>query len=511
MSTPSKGRKDEEFYEVEAIVGHWDSNMGRTYEIKWKGYKKKTSEPRKNLVPNSMLLVKAYEKKHPLKKKRRIQKEANSANENEREKKEGTAKLKLKQRVSKKYKGRSLSVTRSKEKDKVRSKSRSRRSKSRSNVRNSLSKRRPKAKNKMDKKQIVEISGKEHSRSIVKKSKDIIGENTSNDNNDKLPSGKKIEKLTKKDTRRTKSRSRNDSVPAKRKSELSLRSNKNGPSTVLKKGKKSTRTSAKQVSKRETEKEYDVDILLQHRDYEHGREYLVKWRGYRKSEATWEPLRHLSCRDLVRQYEHCRGKWKMPQKQKKRLAKLEPFIEVRNNHKRRKLEYQNKQTVRRPARLIRDKNGRWSKKNKHSAGEGTDFKNGVEAIEGNSEYQKQDGQRVREKHAKNKNKKVAGIISMSGTEAEAVDDDEEGVKEATHIFGKKMKKRDARVVKVKVEITKESKRRYESEGKGAKVKNESTKKLQRKGNGQSAGAVNINEVTSPRGSKKSKSDASRMD
>jgi len=308
-----------------------------------------------------LLLVKAYEKKHPLKKKRRIQKDSKSANENEPKSKESTAKLKLKlkQRVTKKSKGLPLWGTRSKEKDKVRSKSRSRdrkrtRSKSRSNVRNSLSKR-PKAKNKMDEKQILENAGKEHSRSIV-------NENKSNDSDDKLPSGKMIEKLTKKDTRRTKSRSRNGSVPAKRKSEIPLRSNKNEPRTVLKKGKKSTRASGKQVSKVETEKEYDVDILLQHRDFEHGREYLVKWRGYRKSEATWEPLRHLSCRDLVRQYEHCRGKWKMPQKQKKRSAKWQPFIEVRNNHKRRKLEYQDDLTVKRPARLSRDKNGRWKKK-----------------------------------------------------------------------------------------------------------------------------------------------------
>jgi len=141
------------------------------------------------------------------------------------------------------------------------------------------------------------------------------------------------------------------------------------------------------------------------------------------------------------------------------------------------------------------------KKNKHSAGEGTDFEKVVESIEGHSGDQKQDGQRMRKKHAKNKNKKGAGIISMSGTEAETVDDDEEGVKEATHVFGKKMKKRDARVVKVKVEVTKESKRRYETEGKGTKVKNESTKKLERKGNGQSAGAANIKEIASPRGSK----------
>jgi hypothetical protein len=51
--------------------------------------------------------------------------------------------------------------------------------------------------------------------------------------------------------------------------------------------------------------EYLVDKLLQHRDVRGTREYQVKWRGYPKSQATWEPRKELErrCAELVAEYE----------------------------------------------------------------------------------------------------------------------------------------------------------------------------------------------------------------
>ena len=51
--------------------------------------------------------------------------------------------------------------------------------------------------------------------------------------------------------------------------------------------------------------EYLVDKLLHHRDVRGTREYRVKWRGYPKSQATWEPRGELErrCAELVAEYE----------------------------------------------------------------------------------------------------------------------------------------------------------------------------------------------------------------
>jgi hypothetical protein len=51
--------------------------------------------------------------------------------------------------------------------------------------------------------------------------------------------------------------------------------------------------------------EYLVDCLINHRRAGDQREYLVKWRGYPRSQATWEPRKGLEprCMELIVQYE----------------------------------------------------------------------------------------------------------------------------------------------------------------------------------------------------------------
>jgi hypothetical protein len=61
----------------------------------------------------------------------------------------------------------------------------------------------------------------------------------------------------------------------------------------------------------EEEREFEVEKILDHRDYEQIklREFLVKWSGYDETENTWEPeenLRH--CKERLQDY------WKRVQK-----------------------------------------------------------------------------------------------------------------------------------------------------------------------------------------------------
>jgi hypothetical protein len=52
------------------------------------------------------------------------------------------------------------------------------------------------------------------------------------------------------------------------------------------------------------EEEYEVEMILDHRGGKRCRQYLVKWRGYPVSDATWEPktsLRHAP--DILLRYE----------------------------------------------------------------------------------------------------------------------------------------------------------------------------------------------------------------
>ncbi|CAL8077363.1 unnamed protein product [Orchesella dallaii] len=52
----------------------------------------------------------------------------------------------------------------------------------------------------------------------------------------------------------------------------------------------------------EEEEEYEVDEILETRKRKGVREFLIKWNGYSKSTATWEPETNLSCESLIKQF-----------------------------------------------------------------------------------------------------------------------------------------------------------------------------------------------------------------
>jgi len=242
MSDQSEGSGSEN-YEVEGIVGHKDSKRsGRKYEIKWKGYKETTFEPRENLVPNAEKLVTDYDKQHPIGKK---------------------------------------SIRKEKPKHK-------RESKSRKSKRN--------------------------------KTLDSESDDEATDSNieNEMPNVKANQK--KSSSKRVKSKMGGSKSPSKRvKVSKSSKVKKRGRSRIS-------------VVKSSSDEEYDVDILLDHRDEVARRMYLVKWEGYPMSEATWEPSSNLSCKQLVRQYEHIKGKWKRPGKRPRGADEKKPTKRVRTSN-----------------------------------------------------------------------------------------------------------------------------------------------------------------------------------
>lgn len=45
---------------------------------------------------------------------------------------------------------------------------------------------------------------------------------------------------------------------------------------------------------------FQVEEILEERTGASGsKEFLVKWKGYKKADSTWEPEEHLSCKDLI--------------------------------------------------------------------------------------------------------------------------------------------------------------------------------------------------------------------
>jgi hypothetical protein len=54
----------------------------------------------------------------------------------------------------------------------------------------------------------------------------------------------------------------------------------------------------------EAEELYEVEAMLNHKNHRGERLYLVKWRGYPESDATWEPEGKLlgSCSELIDKY-----------------------------------------------------------------------------------------------------------------------------------------------------------------------------------------------------------------
>jgi len=280
---------DEEDYEVEGIVGHKDSRNGRKYEVKWKGYKETTFEPRENLVPNSEHLVVKYNKKHPMKK--------------------------------------------------------------------SKSRKRLKPKDEQD-----GNTGKSDVSSILDSQSENVGADSSNENKKPRAEAKQKRKFSERVKSRGKSHKKNRTKESARSTKVvrasTLRNSKRG------RNRGSSRRMLLKSSSESSPEEYEVQLLLRHRDLEEGRMYLVKWKGYPKSEATWEPSSNLSCRTLVRQYDHCRGKWKRPRKRASLSSDKQPSKRIRLSQRSDNSDLEAKEgVVKKPARgrLLKRKDGTWSK------------------------------------------------------------------------------------------------------------------------------------------------------
>jgi len=157
-----------------------------------------------------------------------------------------------------------------------------------------------------------------------------------------------------------------------RKGELSRSKKVLEPSALRngkKKGKKKNSSMILESSDESSnEEEYEVDLLLKHRDLEDRRMYLVKWKGYPKSEATWEPSSNLSCRTLVRQYEHIRGKWKRPRQRASGSSDKQSSKRMRTSESSDQ-EMKENFVKKRVRRLTKRKDGTWSKESEDDTAE----------------------------------------------------------------------------------------------------------------------------------------------
>ncbi|CAL8138028.1 unnamed protein product [Orchesella dallaii] len=68
-------------------------------------------------------------------------------------------------------------------------------------------------------------------------------------------------------------------------------------------GRKSAPKKVEESDDDDDDEEYEVEKVIDMRKRKGGREFLIKWKGYSKAKATWEPEDNLSCDDLIKEFE----------------------------------------------------------------------------------------------------------------------------------------------------------------------------------------------------------------
>lgn len=84
------------------------------------------------------------------------------------------------------------------------------------------------------------------------------------------------------------------------------------------------------MSDSEIEEEYEVESIVEKRLKRNKVEYLIKWIGWPHDTNTWEPLAHLSCDEIIREYEELnKGKDALHQGKDVDVSKKEKEKEIK--------------------------------------------------------------------------------------------------------------------------------------------------------------------------------------